>query len=333
MHSRFVSAVVLVAISAPLAAQVVAVGPFHGAFEEGFETQSTAQTGLCVAERIFEDRADLCAPIGAPITISTGIPGGPQPHAGARLFHTEMFVDITFDQPARRFGGWFASTWVNGSGQASFYDPAGALIASLPFALDSCAAACPWTWNGWEIAGAGVSRIALSTPTALGGHFELDDLQVRFTCDGAPEIYCTAKTNSLGCRPTIAAAGQPSASATSGWKVSAAPVRNQQIGVLLYGLNGRAAVPFQGGWLCLAAPIHRAIPVSSGGSSPPVQDCSGVYVLDLNAYATGALGGHPRPELSQPGTVVDVQWWGRDSGFAPPFNTALSNALEYTVCP
>lgn len=333
MRSMFLAAAVLFLSAAPISAQTVAIGPFHGAFEEGFETQSTAQTGLCVAERIFEDRADLCAPVGAPISISTGVPGGPRPHSGAQLFHTEMFVEIRFDQPARRFGGWFASPWVNGSGQADFYDPAGTLIASLPFALAAGGSTCPWTWNGWEVSGAGVSRIALSTPTALGGHFELDDLQVRFTCDGSPEIYCTAKTNSLGCTSAIAAVGQPSASASSGWHVSAAPVRNQQVGLLLYGLNGRAAVPFQGGWLCLAAPIYRSVPVSSGGSPLPVQDCSGIYALDMNAFAAGALGGTPRPELSQPGTVVDAQWWGRDKGFPPPMNTALSNAIEYTICP
>jgi hypothetical protein len=333
MRSVFLLAGLWIVWATPLTAQVVPIGPFNGAFREGFETQSSAQSSPCVEERIFGDRADLCAPAGAPISISAGIPGGPQPHSGVQLFHTELFVEITFDQPARRFGGWFASTWVQGSGQAEFFDPGGALIGSQPFALAACSMTCPWTWNGWEIPGAGVSRIALSTPTALGGHFELDDLQLGFVCDGAAERYCTAKTNSLGCTPAISAAGQPSASASSGWIVSAGPVRNQQIGLLMYSLSGRAAIPYQGGWLCLAAPIQRTIAVASGGTALPAQDCSGVYALDLNAFAAGALGGAPKPELKQAGTLVDCQWWGRDVGFAPPSDTALSDALEYTVCP
>jgi hypothetical protein len=47
----------------------------------------------------------------------------------------------------------------------------------------------------------------------------------------------------------------------------------------------------------------------------------------MNAFASGALGGHPEGYLSEPGTTVHVQWWGRDftgSNF-------LSNGMEYTV--
>jgi len=320
-------------LAAQAAGQASAIGPFQGSFQEGFETQSTQQTGSCVAERIFSDRADLCAWPGSLVTISTGLPGGPAPRSGAQMFHTDVMVELRLDQPARRFGGWFATTWVSGHGTAWLYDEAGGLIDTVRFGLAPCAPSCSWVWSGWEVAGPGIARIAFDTPTATGGHFELDDLEVTFECDGSPEVYCTAKVNSLGCTPAIGASGQPSTSAPAGFVVSAVDVRNQHVGLLIYGLSGRAALPFQGGWLCLASPVRRAVPAHSGGSAPPVQDCSGVFALDLNAFAAGSLGGAPRPELRLPGTVVDCQWWGRDSGFPPPWNTSLSDALEYVVCP
>jgi len=36
-------------------------------------------------------------------------------------------------------------------------------------------------------------------------------------------------------------------------------------------------------------------------------------------------------ELTVPGTEVWCQFWGRDDGYAPPNDAALSNALRYSV--
>ncbi len=140
-----------------------------------------------------------------------------------------------------------------------------------------------------------------------------------------PVVYCTGKTNSLGCIPSIASYGIPSPTATSGFTISASEVRNDRVGLLIYGTSGRAAFPFHGGVLCLAAP-KRAWTVDSGGSAPPVKDCSGEWAIDFNAFIHQE---QPPPPVTLPGTVVECQWWGRDT----PGNASLSNAIEFTQAP
>jgi hypothetical protein len=108
-------------------------------------------------------------------------------------------------------------------------------------------------------------------------------------------------------------------------------VRNHKNGLLFYSLDGQAAIPFQNGKLCVASLIARTPSVNSGGSSSG-NDCTGVYSIDFNAFAVGALGGHPHPALQIPGTTVDAQWWGRDPGFSAPNNTTLSNGLHFVMC-
>jgi len=170
-------------------------------------------------------------------------------------------------------------------------------------------------------AGTGASSFTVSSTAPKGGQI----------CNSAQSIYCSPKINSQGCVPLISGTGMPSASATSGYLIQCDDVINNKSGLLFYGVNGQAGAPFQGGTLCVAAPIKRTPGLFSGGNPPP-NDCSGLLSIDFNAFAQGLAGGNPLPALQVAGTVVNCQWWGRDPGFASPDNTMLSGGLEFTIC-
>jgi hypothetical protein len=140
-------------------------------------------------------------------------------------------------------------------------------------------------------------------------------------------VYCTAKQNSCGSLPSIGASGSPSASAGSGYVIAAANTKALKAGLLMYSVAGRASSPFQGGTLCVAAPVKRSTPVAD--TSGTAGSCNGVLSIDMNAFAVGALGGNPLAALTVAGTRVDCQFWGRDT----PASSLLSDALEYFVCP
>jgi hypothetical protein len=141
--------------------------------------------------------------------------------------------------------------------------------------------------------------------------------------------YCTSKTNSLGCSPSMVYSGLPSATLPTVFMINCAQVRNNKSGLLFYGVNGPASSPFSGGTLCIAAPIRRTPVVSAGGTPAPANDCSGIFAINFNAYAQSGVD----PSLQVTGTVVNAQWWGRDPGFPAPNGTMLSNALEFVMCP
>lgn len=172
-----------------------------------------------------------------------------------------------------------------------------------------------------------------SPQLVVGDTNSTGDVFVRDQTPWLPYSYCRAKLNSLGCVPSSVASGLSSASASSGFVLSAINVLNGRPGLMLYSISGKAAIPFQGGTLCLASPIRRTPGGSSGGTPPPAVDCSGVLSIDFNRYAIGMLGGNPSLELQVPGTRVCTQWWSRDPGFPAPEASSLSDAQSFVVLP
>lgn len=143
---------------------------------------------------------------------------------------------------------------------------------------------------------------------------------------GGAGTYCKAKVNSLGCKPALSVpGGQPSASAGSGWQVSARFLLNAQPGVFIFG-DVEAGLPFQGGALCVRPPFDRTAVKSTGGSGAPASSCTGLLTLDVNALIAGSQD----PNLA-PGNPLYLQAWYRDPN--DPYGSGLSNAAAMQIQP
>jgi hypothetical protein len=172
--------------------------------------------------------------------------------------------------------------------------------------------------------GAG-SVIVPSSPISSSGHSERATLVevAPGECAALVGFYCTAKTTSAGCVPALSSSGSPSASAGAGFTLRVDLVEPLNVGLFFYGHHGPAALAFQGGTLCVQAPLWRTPAQVSGG----VGACWGSYSLDFNAYAAVA----PDP-LLQSGATLHGQFWFRDPP-EPISATGLSSAIAFTLCP
>jgi Tol biopolymer transport system component len=141
-------------------------------------------------------------------------------------------------------------------------------------------------------------------------------------------VYCTAKTNSLGCVPAIGFAGSPSSSQGSGFLVIAHQLLNGRFGLLAYSVVGGNAVPFLGGTLCIRQGIRRVARQIASGGFPPPDTCAGTMSFDFAALI--ASGSDPS---LVPAQHVWAQYWTRDNGFAVPDNASLTDAIEFAIEP
>jgi hypothetical protein len=133
--------------------------------------------------------------------------------------------------------------------------------------------------------------------------------------------YCTGKTNSLGCVPSIGTNGAQPTKSGGNFTVTCGNVLNQKFGLLFFG-TAQLATPFQGGTLCVASPSQRTPSTNSGGNASG-NSCTGNYSFTFSTAQMNAFG-------MDPGETFFAQWWMRDPQSAS--TTGLSNAVRFTVC-
>jgi arylsulfatase A-like enzyme len=145
-----------------------------------------------------------------------------------------------------------------------------------------------------------------------------------------PGNYCTPGTSASGCQATLSASGTPSASASSGFVLSASSVEGNKNGLFFFGVNGRQANAWGNGtsFQCVVPPVMRAGLLGSSGTTG---NCDGTFAEDLNALWCASC---PSP-LKNPGagTLTQAQAWYRDPQNPSNQSTSLSDAFEFTVLP
>jgi len=140
-----------------------------------------------------------------------------------------------------------------------------------------------------------------------------------------PAVYCSASQTSDGCFASISGSGVCSLSGSTPFWITALDVTPNRLGRLLYSF-GEANTPFEGGILCLAAPLRRTPPSNSGsaGQGP----CAGILSYDFHARVQSGVD----PALV-PGRIVYAQYRFRDPFSPGGYGVAFSDALRFGIAP
>jgi hypothetical protein len=142
--------------------------------------------------------------------------------------------------------------------------------------------------------------------------------------------YCTAGTSASGCAATLCGLGVASATAPSGFTVSAANVEGAKDGLYFFGASGRQANSWGNGtsYQCVVPPVKRGGVITGVGTAGL---CDGSFAQDLNVLWCPAC---PKPGHNPgAGALVQAQLWYRDPQNTGNQTTSLSNAIEFLVTP
>ena len=140
--------------------------------------------------------------------------------------------------------------------------------------------------------------------------------------------YCASSTTSIpGCSAAVSAMGTPSLGNPAGFVISSGNVPGgNRIGLLYFSDQARAATPMgsQGGLICVATPPAYAmtVPTKSGGTAGA---CNGSLSSSLQAMLAA------NSTIVVIGKTLRAAFLFRDPGSTDTF--ALSNAIEFSVCP
>ena len=144
-------------------------------------------------------------------------------------------------------------------------------------------------------------------------------------CGGAVN-YCTGKLNSNFCLPFITTLNSASASSTLPFRITGNDIIPNELGFLIYSINGRSSLGFHNGTLCVKTPFVRFLPSKNSGTSGG-GICPGRLVVNFN----NRIQAGSDTSLTV-GQQVNAQYFYRDPG-VDVFNDGLTDGVEFTIQP
>lgn len=286
-----------------------AVAPAHGPTGSTFETplpDLTLQSSVIFAMLIGP-------PVGSTIAHTTlqvfWESNGEFPASDVE-FEFEMYVD-----------GGVHKSWIVSGADLGFGSGAGVFIGTLNTDVFNGVA---WHFLGPDA----IIDFTIGTVSGTGGVTgRLSNSRLVFDIGTAWESYCTAGTSASGCQALLSASGTASATAPSGFTLSASTVEGQKDGLFFFSANGQQAAPWYGStsFQCVVPPVIRTPSLPGTGT---VGECDGLTIIDLNALWWNVPNKNPGG-----GAAINAQFWYRDPLNSSGTTTSLSNAIHIEVCP
>ncbi|MCO4747015.1 MAG: hypothetical protein KC912_19615, partial [Proteobacteria bacterium] len=148
-------------IATPAMAQVSPIEAFSGEYSEGFETQGATTAAVTCISPTLGGHATVCSPNAAVggmnvrrdwyLTCLQDAHGGDYQAAS-----NDSWVEVTFDIPMQRFGGYFGTHANDGDVSLIFFDrfdnELGRVVETFTD-LDGSGDNCDWQWVGGETPG------------------------------------------------------------------------------------------------------------------------------------------------------------------------------------
>ncbi len=180
-------------------AQIITIGPFTGAHQEGYETLPRFQFQPQYVVFGGQGTVDQVGN-GQGLHITTGWTFFHQvfPHSGETFMGgAGVNYEYVFNVPALRFGGYFATNADAPDATVTFFDEngnqiGGPLAASAPLGQ--------WQWNGWETTGPGIKRVRIIANNQFAGFIMNDDMEYDPIPEPATVLFFGAGLAALAAR-------------------------------------------------------------------------------------------------------------------------------------